>query len=449
MSKHLSRRQLLASAAAAGVLAPFARLGRFGSSIASAQAAPSKCKAMFVYVPDGCIPDRWHPTGSERSFTLPAMTAPLAAVQQHLVFLKGLDMYAGGATHEGGIRKVLTGAGDVSLDVFLGQRLNEVSPLPHSSLQLGVAVNFENGSGGMSFIGANQEVKPDDDPLNAFNRVFGNVDPGGGGGGGGDSPELRRRRSILDLALGDINRVRSRLGTLEQKKLDTHLQSFREVERRVVSPPPAQACSVGSFDRRGFTNNPNDFYPKTFHKEQNFQTVGELHMDIAALALSCRMTRVASLMWSHPVSPTHITASGASIGNHDASHYGNADSPTAAAFIQLKRWFMDRFVYLIRKLEQTPDPDGGMLIDNTIVFLCSELGDSNNHDHRNMPFVLAGKAAGKLQTGRFLDYSRSHNGENESHAKLLVSIAKAMGVNVDSFGYTGHGTGPLPGLLSG
>jgi hypothetical protein len=443
MSSILSRRQLLASAAAAGLLAPFMKV-----RTARAAGAPGKCKAMFVYVPDGCIPSKWHPSGSEKSFTLPEMTAPLAAVQEHLVFLKGLDMYAGGSTHEGGIRKVLTGAGDLSLDVFLGQTLNKTDALPHASIQLGTAVNFENGSGGMSFIGANQEVKPDDDPINAFTRIFGAAPgktPPSSGGGSTETPELRRRRSILDLALGDLNRVRSRLGAVEKAKLDTHLDSFREVERRTQAPPAA--CSLGTFDLRGYANNANDFYPKTFHKEQNFQTVGEMQMDIAALAMSCKLTRVTSLMWSHPVSPTHVTASGATIGNHDASHYGSPDSGTAAQFIQLKRWFMDRFVYLINRLKATPDPDGGTLLDNTMVFLCSELGDSNNHDHKNMPFVVAGGAAGQLRGGRFLDYTGQVNGQNQPHTKLLVSIANAMGVNVTEFGYTGHGTGPLPGLL--
>ena len=39
---------------------------RFTTAIAHAQTAGNKCKALFVYVPDGCIPDRWHPTGSSR-----------------------------------------------------------------------------------------------------------------------------------------------------------------------------------------------------------------------------------------------------------------------------------------------------------------------------------------------------------------------------------------------
>jgi hypothetical protein len=442
MSMKISRRQLLWGTAAAGLLAPFARLG--GSRAARA-ATPSKCKAMFVYVPDGCIPSKWHPTGTGTSFTLAPMTEPLFGVKQHLTFLKGLDMYAGGATHEGGVRKVLTGAGPVSLDVYLGRELNAVDKLAHSSIQLGVAANFQNGSGSMSFIGEGQEVKPDDDPINAFTRIFGGA-PGTGGGGGTptDDPVKRRRKSILDLASADIARTRGKLGGVEKEKLDVHVESFREVERRVNVTPPA-GCGPGFFDTRGYANSPTDYYPKTWEKEENFQRVGELQMDIAAMALSCRMTRVASLMWSHPVSPTHVSPVSA-IANHDASHFGNPDTTTAAEFIKLKRWFMDRFTYLVNKLATTPDPDGGMLIDNVVVFLCSELGDSNNHDHRNMPFLLAGHAAGALAGGRAYDYSGMAGGQNTPHTRLLVSIANMMGLPITEFGYTGMGTGPLPGL---
>jgi hypothetical protein len=441
MSNPLSRRSFLASAAAAGLLLPFLGKGRR----AHAAGSPNKVKAIFVYVPDGCIPSKWHPTGSETSFTLAPMTQPLAPIQQHLVFLKGLDMYAGGATHEGGVRKVLTATAAKSIDVYLGETLNAVDNLPHASLQLGSASNFQNGSGSMSFIAAGVEVKPDDDPINAFTRIFGAA-PGAGGSGGADTPEQKRRRSILDLASGDIARTRARLGAVEKDKLDIHVAAFDEIQRRATGQPIA-GCTSQTFDLHGYANVATDYYPKTYEKEDKFQQVGELQLDIAALALSCKMTRVVSMMWSHPVSPTHIPPSGASLGNHDASHYGDPASGTAADFIALKRWFMDRFVYLIQKLAATADPDGGTLLDNSVVFLCSELGDSNLHDHHNMPFVLAGGAAGQLRGGRLLDYTGQVNGENQPHAKLLVSIANLMGVPITEYGYTGHGTGPLPGLI--
>jgi hypothetical protein len=442
---------LLRSAATVAAASPLLDLL---SRASVAAAAPTR--ALFLYFPDGCIPGRFHPSGSERGFSLNEMTSPLEAVKQHCVFLDGLSMFAGGATHEGGVRKVLTGTADVSLDVFLGQRF--AGQTPFNSLQLGVASTFENGSGGMSFIGHEQEVKPDDDPLNAFSRVFGGVSGGGGSDGGDQDLVARRKKSVLDAALGDLSRLKAKYGAAEREKLETHTESVREVERRITSNVGAggAACDPGSFNAGGYSNSPNDYYPKTFHKEDNFQTITRLQMDLAALALSCSATRVASLMMSHPVSPTHLLGIGPN--QHDASHYGSADAALGQQFIQYQKYFMGEVAYLIDKLDKTPDSDGKSLLYNTVIFVCSELGDGNNHDHRRMPFLLAGQAGGALETGRFLNYQNSYNGpfpdgedandKNQPHSKLLVSIANLMGAtDVDSFGYVGRGRGGLPGLV--
>ena len=107
---------------------------------------------------------------------------------------------------------------------------------------------------------------------------------------------------------------------------------------------------------------------------------------------------------------------------------------------------MKQFLYLVNKLKSYQEPDG-TLLDNTVVLLCSELGDGALHDHISVPFVLAGGKNLGLSTGRSLDYSQKAQGENQPHTKLLVSVANAAGAKVDSFGYTGHGTGGLDGLF--
>ena len=159
------------------------------------------------------------------------------------------------------------------------------------------------------------------------------------------------------------------------------------------------------------------------------------------------MTRVASLMWSHPVSPTRIPSLAASSANHDASHYGaDLSGPLAQDFIAYKRFFCEQLVYLVQRMQEIPDGDG-TLLDNTILFMGTDINDGNQHDHDDMPFVLAGRAGGQLATGRSLDYRGTAGGEDEAHSKLLVSIANMAGVPIEEFGYTGKGTGGLPGLL--
>lgn len=431
-ARPFSRRNLLRGLGATALIAPFASQLRPGRAVA----APQK-RAMFVYVPDGCIPSLWHPTGSEKSFTLPEMSATLEPIKQHLVFLDGLKMYAGGATHEGGMAKVLTGVSPKSIDLFLGDEIGGATP--HSSLQLGVGGTFQAGAPGtFTFIGENQPVPPDDDPLNAFSRVFGAVS-----GDPDQDRDQRRKKSVIDASLADLNALRTKLGSTEREKLDVHLDSLREVEARITGAG-VKACDVAGWNGEGFANVETDYYPKTYHKEENFALVSRLQIDLAVTALSCGATNVVSLQYSHQVSPTKIPGLGVSVNNHDASHYGDPGSALAQDFVKMKRWFMDEFRYLIEQLEATPDVDGSLL-DNTLVMLCSELGDGNLHDHERVPFVLAGRAGGALETGRFLNY---RSGDKlQPHTKLLVSIANAMGVDIDSYGYTGEGKGPLGGLL--
>ena len=125
-----TRRSFMKMLGAAGVASPFAlSLGR------NAVAAPGDVKVLFVYSPDGVISDLWHPQGGETDFVLPAMSEPLEAVRDDLVFIRGLTMYGGEGTHEGGVAKLLTGNNDVSLDIFLGDHLGK--GVPHQLQELG------------------------------------------------------------------------------------------------------------------------------------------------------------------------------------------------------------------------------------------------------------------------------------------------------------------------
>ena len=78
------------------------------------------------------------------------------------------------------------------------------------------------------------------------------------------------------------------------------------------------------------------------------------------------------------------------------------------------------------------------MLDNSIVLLCSEVADGNTHSHDDMGFVLAGGAA--LNGGRVYDWGYRR------HADLHLSIARAMGDSIGSFGDASSGV--LPGLLA-
>src|SRR5690606_8631328 len=291
----------------------------------------------------------------------------------------------------------------------------------------------------MSYAGAGQSVMPDDNPLNVFARMFGQP------AGQGPSGAQQEGASLLDVAIGDLRRLQSYLGATEREKLEIHLESLREVERKLTGEV-TQVCGDVAWDDRGFRVIETDYYPLTHHKEENFALMSELQAELAVLALQCGVTNVVSIMWSHPVSPTKILDLGSSIGHHDSSHYGAADSAAARSYIAQKAWFFERIAAMLQHMKSIPDGDG-TLLHNSIVFVGTDINDGNLHDHADMPFVLAGQAGGQLATGRALDYRNSNGGQNDAHARLLVSIANMAGVSVEAFGYQGSGPGGLPGLL--
>ncbi|WP_058555536.1 DUF1552 domain-containing protein [Thiohalocapsa sp. ML1] len=381
-------------------------------------------RVIFVYVPNGVTYRSWHPVGAGSDFTLPVMTAPLQPVRQHCVFLRGVDMYGSAGTHEGGQVKMLSGrSGHMhdpgpTLDWYLGERFKTAVPRPF--LNLGVIGN--EWSKPITFDAAGKAMNTDDNPLAVFERLFGT-----------DATQdalIARRRSLIDRSLAEVNALKTRLGGVEQQKLELHLESIRAVER-TLGDVVAGSCDTAGFNTQGFTVTRNEHL-----SHANFATVGRLQTDLAVLSLACDLTRVVTLKWAYPVTPVIIPSSGSSMPCHQASHMQDGN------FDLIKAWFAARFADLVGALAAYPD-GAGSLLDNTLIWMFSELGDSSGHNHRNMPFVLAGGGAAGIAGNRVLDYG------NAAHNKILVSMARFAGVPISEFGNTDSNPGELGGLVAG
>ena len=69
----------------------------------------------------------------------------------------------------------------------------------------------------------------------------------------------------------------------------------------------------------------------------------------------------------------------------------------------------------------------------------TNMGDSNQHLHYDVPHILAGGASGKLQGGRHLAFPT----KTVTTGNLLLSILDMYGIHQDSIG---DSTGRLAGL---
>jgi hypothetical protein len=108
-------------------------------------------------------------------------------------------------------------------------------------------------------------------------------------------------------------------------------------------------------------------------------------------------------------------------------------------YAKLNRYHVKMLAYFLEKLRSTPDGDG-TLLDHAVVLYGSNMGNSNQHLHYDVPHILAGGASGRLKGGRHLAFpSRTVPTGN-----LLVSIMDLFDVRQESLG---DSTGRLTGLV--
>jgi hypothetical protein len=453
--KRSSRRRTLQLMGALG-LAPLLEARPARGQTAS---APGPRRLVVFYTPNGTVGPEWRPKGSETDFTLGRILTPLVPFRSKLIVLGGINMALAesgfGSHHTRGIGGLLTGrpilmgsfksagpptagwASGISID----QHIARAATTRFRTLELGVRVTDAEVRGRLSYAGPNQPLPPMDNPYDVFDRLFAGARPPAGSGPVDPAAERLRaeRRSVLDFVQQELGAVRGAIGADDRIRLDAHLESVRDIERRLgpagaPQPVPAGSCQPPVATAR-MDVTATDAMP----------TVGRLQMDLLAAALACDVTRVATLQWTHAESDQSFPWLGINGLHHAMSHAGDGDAASQASLTQINIWYAQQLAYLLDKLAAIREGDRSVL-DNTVVLWAIEVGKGNVHSHRDLPFLLAGSCGGKLRTGRFVDYLAG-GGSGQPHNNLLVSLASAMGGADTTFGDPQYCTGPLPGLV--
>jgi hypothetical protein len=421
---------------------------------AQAVLAPQRFGVFFSA--NGVVEYDWVPTGTENDFELSPNLAPLAPHKDDIVVLYGLDALSSymqdGNPHDLSMAHMLTGAlmrgetfgraghvldgtvGGPSVDQALAAAIGGDTRL--RSLELGVestVTDLEPMVTRMSYAGPGDPRDPMDDPRQVFQRLFGESQTSAG--------EIERlhtaRQSVLDVVLQDFDSVNLRVGASDREKLERHATAVREIEQRLGLPMSGEnaACQIPEA--------PPDVAVELVDCTRNmmetqcvtgFPEVGRAQMDLMVLAMACDISRVVSLQWSTAESTTVHSQLGISAEHHEMSHdYANQIANMSA----ISTWYSEQFAYLLEQLKQVPEGDGSLL-DNVLLFWPNELSQAQIHERKRLPYVLAGRAGGQLQTGRFLQY------EGEPHNLLLASFMEMFGIPTEVFGEA-----TFPGKLTG
>ena len=435
--KHISRRTILRSASATLALPLLDAMIPASTALAQTAATP-KPRFVGCFVPHGMAPGYWVPSAEGKlDATLPFNWKALEPFVNQTVIMSGLHSRsaepppgATGADHWVAAaflcanKPKKTAGADVyagtTIDQLIAQKIGGQNLMP--SMQLAVedpGANSSNCGEGYSCTYTNtiSWSSPTDplpmelNPQVVFERMFGD----------GSSVEQRaarrkRDRSILDSLTGSLSRLRAEVGAGDRNRLDQYSEDVREIERRLDIA--MEASTVAPTDMSVPIGVP-----------QTFDEHIKLQFDLMALAFQADITRVGTLLFARDLTGrTYPESEAPTAGLHGASHHGE-DPRNIDTLSKINQYHVKMLAHLIAKMAKTNDGDG-TLLDHSLVLYGSNMGNSNQHVHYDVPHVLVGGLNGKLKGGRHLAYPT----KQVPTGNLLLTLLDMYDIHQDSIG---------------
>jgi len=462
-----TRRNFLRAMGAGMAALPFSRL--LENSVAQAAGETLPLKFITIYHPHGLSAEFWAMKGAdtETNFDFSYANCSLQpfddaatygkSFKDKLLVLEGIDHLSNANGHDSA-GTILTGStidgslrrpSNSSLDQYLAVTKGLGSSTRVTSVNLGVGNDATDPGLTLSYGDGGAPLPKIIDPVAAFHLLFDGVAVSSNPA---DMAAADRKRklgqSVVDYVRWDVNRLRTGLAAAEQQKLDQHLSALTDLEKQLGGGMTSGGvkCVVPSAPDASK-------FPKL--KQYNggepyFDAITDAHIDMLAQALACDVTRFGTLFMndlSYNGNPLSLPAdnhgsvahtyNASTVGNNNITQTGDAASWLPLA--KFNKYCYSKVARLMQKLDQLG------ILDSTIIYVTSDMGNPALHSTRNVPTVLAGGANGKFKMGRRLKMAADCPSTDmwcdskptytpTTNSKILVSIAQAFEQEVNSFG---------------
>ncbi len=435
--KHLSRRTLLKGAGATLALPLLDAM--FPARTAYAQTAAAPPRRFFGgFVPHGAAPGYWVPEKEGvLAPELPFIWKPLEPFRESLTILTGLHSRSSepppgvtGADHWVAAaflcaeKPKKTAGADVraghTIDQIIAEQIGRETLLP--SVEISVedpgsgASNCGEGyscvyTNTISWSSPTTPLPMELNPQVVFERMFGS----------GSTPEQRaerreRNQSILDSVNDKIASMRLKISVPDRSRLDAFTDNVREIERRLTIAAKAT------------TSAPEDIaVPPGI--PQSFDEHIKLMFDLLALGYQADITRVGTMLFARDLTGrVYPQSASPTLGFHGGSHHGE-DPKRINDLSKINQYHVKMLAYFADKLASTEDGDG-TLLDHSLLLYGSNMGNSNQHVHYDVPHVIVGKNHGLMKGNRHIAYPT----KTVPTGNLLLSLLDQFDIHRDSFG---------------
>jgi len=427
----ISRRTMLRGLGVSMALPWMESLSVWGND-AKAVAGEAPVRLAVLFAGNGFHSKEWWAEGAGTDMKLGKVLEPIASFREKLLFVKGLynEQARKGNIHSSQTGNLLSGAplasgGDIrsgtSVDQLLAQSYGRATKVP--SLVLGceksnpsVHKNYSMlYSSHISWSTPTTPTPLELYPALAFDRLF-------------KEGTEKGDESVLDAVIAEAGDLRRRISTSDRRKLDEYLDSVRDVEQRIAS-----AGQRGELQGWKPTLAKPDMPRPADGIPQDIAEHMRLMCDILVLAFQTDTTRIVTLKLNNDhsalrfpnLSRTDNPAQGIDyMIHHLLSHSDGAD------WLKVNQFFMEQMAHIARRLDAI-DEGGRTALDNSMIMMCSSMMVGLTHDNNQLPVAVLGRAGGRMETGRVLDYTKA---DQRQMCRLYLSMLDKMGVPQKTFG---------------
>jgi hypothetical protein len=378
-----------------------------------------------IFTPLGARMDHWTPAAGGANFEFTDLLKPVESHKDYLTIVSTLfrpphGAHSGSSTWLTAANIKETEAEDVRAGISIDQVIASKIGRDTQFKSLEVAIEDVSGYIGACDVGYSctyintlawstptTPLPMEVNPRLLFERLF-------GGSGTLEERQARRREnaSILDSIRLDAKDMERGLGPQDKSRLSEYLDDVREIEQRIQRAEKQNMANVNAPDQ------PIGI-PVSYDEHMT------LMYDMLKIALQTDMTRVFTFMVGREVSQKTFPELGLSDPWHHMSHHRGLPEYIAGLLV-IQKYQVEMYGKFLQKLRDTPDGDGNLL-DHSVILFGSGMSESDNHDPKNLPFLIGGHGAGTIKGGQHFKLPTT------PIANAFLPILNKFGVEADSF----------------
>jgi hypothetical protein len=310
--------------------------------------------------------------------------------------------------------------GGDSFDVNIGRAIGGTRPFQYVNLACMSSGTLTRGVGATQWDGP--AVPPELSPYNAFRRLFSGSSSSTTTTTGAANPN----QVIVDSHKEAISALRTKLGTYEKARLDSHLTAISAYEARfggstssTTTSSTSTGCAAGTAPTQYALTN------------DTFQQQAQDMANIAALAFQCNLTASISLMLGSDDGLFALPYLSYKDVYHSSIHCCGAGAEFDVTRGHMSTLSANVIQQLISK----------NVINSTIFMEISDMGHGNEHTSTDIPVLLAG-GGGRINRGVSNAGNSSYNTRN-----MMATVGAALNATSNPSVYRFGDVPVIPGVI--